>query len=103
MRRMSNKVHFTETKPGFFEKNSKFKVKSNWEANTIHKEVEAFGWKVRDKISEMIESKIHEKVGTKYFKQRKDCAQKPYFSKKQKPWAQQTQTKKTWLMNALDN
>ena len=60
---MQNKVYFTETKPGVFEKNSKFKVKSNWEANTINKEVEAFGWRVRDRISEMIESKIHEKVG----------------------------------------
>ena len=38
-------------------------MKSNWEANTVYKEVEAFGWRVRDKISEMIESKIHEKVG----------------------------------------
>ena len=63
LRKMQNKVYFTETKSGFSEKNSKFKVKSNWEANTIHKEVEAFGWKVRDKISEMIESKIHEKTG----------------------------------------
>ena len=58
-----NKVYFTETKPGIFEKNPKFKVKTNWEAETINKEVEAFGWRVRDKISEMIESKIHEKVG----------------------------------------
>ena len=40
-------------------------MKSNWEANTAHKEVEAFGWRVRDRISEMIESKIHEKVGKK--------------------------------------
>ena len=63
LQKMQNKVYFTETKPGFFEKNSKFKVKSNWEANIVRKEVEAFGWRVRDKISEMIESKIHEKVG----------------------------------------
>ena len=57
LRRMQNKVYFTETKPGVFEKNSKFKVKSYWEANTVYKEVEAFGWRVHDKISEMIESK----------------------------------------------
>ena len=63
LRKMQNKVYFTETKPGFFEKNSKFKVKTNWEAKIVHKEVEAFGWRVREKISEMIESKIHEKVG----------------------------------------
>jgi hypothetical protein len=60
---MQNKVYFTESKPGVFEKNPKFKVKTNWETNIINKEVEAFGWRVRDKISEMIESKIHEKVG----------------------------------------
>ena len=63
LRKMQNKVYFTETKPGFFEKNSKFKVKTNWEANIVHNEVEAFGWRVRDKISEMIESKIHDKIG----------------------------------------
>ena len=61
LRKMQNKVYFTETKPGFFEKKSKFKVKSNWEADTVSKEVEAFRWRVRDKINEMIEPKIHEK------------------------------------------
>ena len=66
IRRMQNKVYFTETKPGLFEKNPKFKVKNNWEAETISKEVEAFGWKVRDRISEMIESKIHDNTG-QYF------------------------------------
>ena len=63
IRRMQNKVYFTETKPGIFEKNPEFKVNSNWEAETISKEVEAFGWKVRDRISEMIESKIHDTIG----------------------------------------
>ena len=37
LRKMQNKVYFTETKPGFFEKNSKFKVKTNWEANIVKK------------------------------------------------------------------
>ena len=54
LRKMQNKVYFTEKNTGFFEKNSKFKVKSNWEADTVSKEVEAFGWRVRDKISEMM-------------------------------------------------
>ena len=48
---MQNKVYFTETKPGVFEKNPKFKLKASWEANIINKEAEAFGWRVRDKIS----------------------------------------------------
>ena len=38
---MHNKVYFTETKPGVFEKNSKFKLKSNFEADTLSKEMEA--------------------------------------------------------------
>ena len=54
LRRMQNKVYFMEIKPGFFEKKSKFKLKSNWEAETISKEKEAFGWRVRDRINEMI-------------------------------------------------
>ena len=62
MRRMQNKVYFTETKPGIFEKNPKFKVKINWEADTISKEVEAFGWRVCERINEMIESKIHNNI-----------------------------------------
>ena len=44
-------------------KNPKFKVKTNWEAETINKEVEAFGWEVRDRINEMIKSKIHDNIG----------------------------------------
>ena len=44
LRKMQNKVYFTETKPGVFEKNPMFKVKSNWETKTVSKEVEAFGW-----------------------------------------------------------
>ena len=62
LQKMQNKVYFTETKPGCFEKNSKFKVKSCWEANTVHKEVEAFGWRVRDRINEIIESALQVKV-----------------------------------------
>ena len=56
-------MYSTEIKPGFFAKISKFKVKSNWEADTVSKEVEAFGWRVRNKINELIESKIHETIG----------------------------------------
>ena len=44
-------------------KNPKFKVKTNWEAETINKEVEAFGWEVCNRIKEMIKSKIHDNIG----------------------------------------
>ena len=53
---MHNKVYFTETKPGIFEKNSKFRLKTNWVTNTQHKEVEAFGWRICDSINNAIES-----------------------------------------------
>ena len=35
---MYKKVYFTETKPGIFEKNPKFKLKTNFIANTTYKE-----------------------------------------------------------------
>ena len=60
---MHNKIYFTETKPGVFEKKSKFKLKTNFVANTKYKEVEAFGWRVREKISEVIEKT---KIWSKY-------------------------------------
>ena len=59
IRRMHNKVYFTETKPGVFEKNSKFKLKTNFVANTKYKEVEAFGWRVRDRINFAVENLIN--------------------------------------------
>ena len=51
---MHNKVYFTETKPGIFEKNSKFRLKTNWVANTQYKEVKALGWRIRDRINNAI-------------------------------------------------
>ena len=62
IRRMHNKVYFTETKTGVFEKNPKFKLKSNFVANTQYKEIEAFGWKIRDRIDNAIESMIKAKT-----------------------------------------
>ena len=56
-------MYFTETKPGLFEKNPKFKVKTNWEMETLSKEVEAFGWKVCNRTNGMIKSKIHNNIG----------------------------------------
>ena len=55
---MNNKVYFTETKSGVFEKNPKFKLKSNLIANTQYREIETFGWNVCDRISDAIESMI---------------------------------------------
>ena len=38
IRRMKNKVYFTETKPGVFERNARFKLKTNFVANIQYKE-----------------------------------------------------------------
>ena len=62
MRRMHNKVYFTETKPGIFEKSSKFRLKTNWVANIKYKEVEALGWRICDRINNAIESMIKTKT-----------------------------------------
>ena len=114
IRRMQNKVYFTEIKPGFFEKNSMVKVKSisNWQANTVSKEVEAFGWRVRDRISEMIESKIHDTIGQNISSKEKTGLRQLIRAKNKKivmitirikTWVRRTQTKKTWFLNAQDN
>ena len=49
IRRMNNKVYFTETKPGVFDRNAKFKLKTNFVANIQYKEIDMFGWRVREK------------------------------------------------------
>ena len=58
----SSTIYFMETKPGIFEKNSKFKLQTNFVANTKYKEVKAFGWKICDRINDAIESMIKAKT-----------------------------------------
>ena len=58
IRKMNNKVYFTETKPGVFERNARFQLKSIFEANIQYKEINSFGWRFREKIS-----KVREKMG----------------------------------------
>ena len=63
IRKMNNKVYFTETKPGVFERNAKFKLKSNFVAHIQYKEIDMFGWRVREKINEVIERMVKHKFG----------------------------------------
>ena len=81
---MHNKVYFTETKPGIFEKNSKFRLKTNWVAKTQYKEVEALGWRIRDRINNAIESMTKTKTAQNMFenKKRKNNPAKPHSCKK---------------------
>ena len=63
IRKMNNKVYFTETKPGVFERNARFKLKTNFVANIQYKEINLFGWRVREKINEVIERMVKHKFG----------------------------------------
>ena len=61
--KMHNKVYFTETKPGVCERNARFKLKTNFVANIQYKEIDSFGWRVREKINEVIERVVKQKFG----------------------------------------
>ena len=63
VRRMNNKVYFTETKPGIFERNARFKDKSNFVADILCKEINSFGWRMREKINEVKEKTVKQKFG----------------------------------------
>ena len=63
IRRMHNKVYFTETKPGVFERNARFKLKTNFVANIKYKEIDLFSWRVREKITEVVEKTLKQKFG----------------------------------------
>ena len=58
---MQNKVYCMETKARVVKRDTVFKLKLNFEANTQYKKIEAFGWKVCDRINTMI--KRQEKKG----------------------------------------
>ena len=63
VRRMNNEVYFTETKPGVFERNARFELKSNFVAKIQYKEINLFGWRVREKINKVIEKMVKQKFG----------------------------------------
>ena len=46
IRRMNDKVYFTQTKTSVFERNARFKLKSNFVADIEYKEINSFGWRV---------------------------------------------------------
>ena len=58
-----NEVYFTETKPSVFERNAKFKLKSNFVANIQYREINSFGWRIREKKNEVIEKTVQQKFG----------------------------------------
>ena len=58
LRRMQNKVYFTETKPRVYKRDSKFKLKTNFVAFKQHKEIDAFGSKIREIINALIEGMV---------------------------------------------
>ena len=58
---MHNKVYFTETKPGVFERNARLKLKTNFEADIKYKEIDSLGWRDREKITETLKTKVWSK------------------------------------------
>ena len=60
---MNSKVYFSESesKPGVFEKNKKFRLKSNFVPPTEYTAVNNFCWNVRDAINVLFEKDIVEK------------------------------------------
>ena len=60
---MNSKVYFTESesKPGVFEKNKRFRLKNYFVPPTEHTAVNNFCWNVRDAINILFETDIKEK------------------------------------------
>ena len=58
---MQNKVYFTEVKLGVYKRDSKFKLKTDFVAHKQFKEIDAFGWRIRERINSVIESMKNEK------------------------------------------
>ena len=52
-----------ETKPGVFERNARFKLKSNFVANIQYEEINLYGWRVHESINEIIEKAVKQKFG----------------------------------------
>ena len=60
---MTDKVYFAESKPVMYERNTRFKLKSNFEADIQYKETDLFALKICDQISQVIEEHIEKSVG----------------------------------------
>ena len=60
---MHNKVYITKGKPGVHERNARFKLKMNFVAHIRCKEINALGWKICDRVSEIIEVNINKSIG----------------------------------------
>ena len=73
---MHNKVYFTETKPGVFKRNARFKLKTNFVANIKYKEIDSFGWRVREKITEVVEKNLKQKFGQNISNKEKNSLKK---------------------------
>jgi hypothetical protein len=63
---MNNKVYFMETRPGVFERNARFKLKLNCVANIQYKEINSFGWRVREKINKVVEKMVNKNLVKTY-------------------------------------
>ena len=79
---MNNKVYFTETRPGLFKRNARFKLTSTFEANIQYKEinlVKNISFKEKSAVRNVISAKKNTVINDTH-----------------KTWVQQTQTK--WML-----
>ena len=73
--------------------------------------MEAFGWRLRHPINEMLESTFHNKTGQNLSNKENNGLRNLIHAKNNhrylttliKTWVQRTQTKNTWFFNAQDN
>ena len=73
---MQNKVYFTETKPGVYKRDSQFKLKTDFVAFKQYKEIDAFGWKILERINSLIEGMVKENSSQNLSNKQKNCANK---------------------------
>ena len=52
-----------ESKPGVYERNTRFELKTNFVAHIQYKEINAFGWKFCNRISEIIKENVNKSNG----------------------------------------
>ena len=67
IRRLYNKVYFAESKPGLYKRNARFKLNTKCQADIQNREIDLFGWKICDGLSEVIAENIKKSVGQNLF------------------------------------
>ena len=81
---MQIKVYLMEVKPGVYRGDSKFKLKTDFVAYKQYKEIDAFGWRIRERINSVIESMKKEKSSQNLSNKEKTALRNPTRQKMKK-------------------